>query len=49
MDSDSDLAFLSNLIPISIPKWLKISVIPEWIPITESESPIFAHYTCISL
>ncbi len=33
--------FLSNLIPISIPKWLKIGVIPESIPIPESESPIF--------
>ncbi len=32
-------AFLRNLIPIPIPKWLKISVIPESVPILES--PIF--------
>ena len=43
-DSDSSIpAFPIDLIPIPIPipKWLKISVIPESIPIPESESPIF--------
>ena len=37
-------AFPSDLIPNPnpIPKWLKISVIPESIPIPELESPIFA-------
>ena len=36
--------FPSDLIPnpILIPKWLKIRIIPELIPFSESESPIFA-------
>ncbi len=37
-------AFLCNLIPIPIPKWLKISLILESIPILELESPIFDIY-----